>query len=114
MAWFGPIGVGAILYALEAIKGMARQGMAEEAWNDVVPVVWWLVFGSVVIHGCTVPVFQLGSELRARSRLWVGDLMGGPGLGGPIDDRFADAAEFGLPEPTPIDEEETSLLGRHL
>ncbi|KAJ2384929.1 Na+/H+ antiporter, partial [Coemansia sp. RSA 2559] len=68
--WFGPIGVGAIFFA---------EIVLEEIENDpdnyhirsreiIQPIVMFLIFTSVLVHGITVPLMYIGKVVRTRSR----------------------------------------------
>jgi NhaP-type Na+/H+ or K+/H+ antiporter len=62
--WFGPIGAGAIFYALEAYKVLDEHDYNEGNIRRVMfPAVMWLVFSSVVIHGITVPLMKIGKRV---------------------------------------------------
>ncbi|KAL5357447.1 Sodium/hydrogen exchanger family-domain-containing protein [Aspergillus floccosus] len=67
MGYFGPIGIGAIAYVEYARRLFPDFGSSDEEINTltaaIVPVVYWLVFFSVVIHGLSVPL--LGSLYKA-------------------------------------------------
>lgn len=59
MGWFGPIGVAAIFYAMHTEKQLTAFS------DDIWPVVSFIVFSSVVIHGITAyPVAKLYSFIN--------------------------------------------------
>ncbi|KAL1923417.1 uncharacterized protein VTP21DRAFT_8397 [Calcarisporiella thermophila] len=61
---FGPIGVGAIYYAMVIEKQLADN----QRLKDVTfPVVSFVVIASVVVHGVTIPLFHLGSQITTRT-----------------------------------------------
>ncbi|KAJ1722414.1 hypothetical protein LPJ53_003173 [Coemansia erecta] len=59
--WFGPIGVSAVFYALEAVKQIDEHGdsNAGRSARILIPIAWAIVFGSVLLHGLTVPVLLI-------------------------------------------------------
>ncbi|CAO3683334.1 unnamed protein product [Rhizopus microsporus] len=68
--WFGPIGVGAVFLSTIAKEELETVYEGKEkplATQIVGPVVLFIVFSSVVIHGTTVPLFKLGRTIRTRT-----------------------------------------------
>lgn len=73
VGWFGPMGVGALYYALKAGTSDPSQG-AEPPAEQVPPenvlkqqifgIVSWVVFTSTLVHGTTVPISLLGSSIH--------------------------------------------------
>ncbi|RKP06734.1 hypothetical protein THASP1DRAFT_3386, partial [Thamnocephalis sphaerospora] len=59
VGWFGPMGVGAIFYAMLAVEELAKDKQQSMVRELLFPVVSFLVLSSVIVHGITVPVFQL-------------------------------------------------------
>ncbi|KAI9487943.1 Sodium/hydrogen exchanger family-domain-containing protein [Zychaea mexicana] len=69
--WFGPMGVGAVFLSMIAKEEM------EEVFKDQVekpvvielisPVVLFIVLASTLVHGTTIPLFQLGKRIRTRT-----------------------------------------------
>ncbi|KAI9313978.1 Sodium/hydrogen exchanger family-domain-containing protein [Dichotomocladium elegans] len=69
--WFGPMGVGAVFLAMIAKEEM------EEIYHDheekpviielISPVVLFIVLSSTLVHGTTIPLFQLGKRIRTRT-----------------------------------------------
>ncbi|KAF9109995.1 hypothetical protein BGX27_006891 [Mortierella sp. AM989] len=65
--WFGPIGVGAVFYAKlitiicspEHMKDFENPHQLERARSVVFPIVMFIVFSSVLVHGVTVPLLHL-------------------------------------------------------
>ncbi|KAM0541269.1 hypothetical protein ACHAPJ_013314 [Fusarium lateritium] len=63
MGYFGPIGVGAVFY-LEHIRHLfPHPEEADEEETDLLnalgPVIYWLVFFSIVVHGLSIPVLDI-------------------------------------------------------
>ncbi|KAL1861235.1 hypothetical protein Plec18170_001750 [Paecilomyces lecythidis] len=62
LGYFGPIGLGAISYVETARKLFPEPGESDKEINNLtssmVPVVYWLVFFSIIIHGLSVPVLS--------------------------------------------------------
>ncbi|RSL54447.1 hypothetical protein CEP54_009864 [Fusarium duplospermum] len=63
MGYFGPIGVGAVFY-LEHVRHLfphAGEGDQEETdmINALGPVIYWLVFFSIVVHGLSIPALNI-------------------------------------------------------
>ncbi|KAL1998368.1 hypothetical protein VTN02DRAFT_6330 [Thermoascus thermophilus] len=62
MGYFGPIGIGAIAYAEFAKRLFPHPGMSDAEINHLTaaltPVVYWLVFFSIVVHGLSVPALN--------------------------------------------------------
>lgn len=66
--WFGPIGVGAVFYAMVAKLELALMGPKQEIIHNLVfPVSAFMILSSVIIHGMTVPLFKLSSRIDTRS-----------------------------------------------
>lgn len=59
--WFGPIGVGAVFYAMVAIESVSEDGPNAHARQMIRPVVYFMVLASVVAHGVTIPLFYIGT-----------------------------------------------------
>jgi NhaP-type Na+/H+ or K+/H+ antiporter len=67
--WFGPMGVGAIFFALYArfyFIEHAREGVSTEIVEIVFPVVAFVVLSSILIHGITVPITNFHMKKRAK------------------------------------------------
>ncbi|KAJ5772769.1 Cation/H+ exchanger [Penicillium paradoxum] len=62
MGYFAPIGIGAISYVEYARRLLPDPGESDAEINTLttamIPVVYWLVFFSIVIHGLSVPVLS--------------------------------------------------------
>ncbi|KAJ2786029.1 hypothetical protein GGI15_001737 [Coemansia interrupta] len=68
--WFGPIGVGAIFFAeivLEEIEHEPEHFHIRSR-EIIVPIVSFLIFSSVIVHGITLPLVYIGKVVRTRSR----------------------------------------------
>ncbi|KAF5024483.1 hypothetical protein F66182_3423 [Fusarium sp. NRRL 66182] len=68
MGYFGPIGVGAVFY-LEHIRHLfphPEEADEEETnlLNALGPVIYWLVFFSIVVHGLSIPVLNFIYQCR--------------------------------------------------
>ncbi|KAK4512345.1 H(+)-transporting V0 sector ATPase subunit d [Mucor velutinosus] len=59
--WFGPIGVGAIFYYTVALEALPEDGPNAHARALLEPVIYFMVLGSVIAHGVTIPLYFLGS-----------------------------------------------------
>ncbi|OJJ30475.1 hypothetical protein ASPWEDRAFT_46076 [Aspergillus wentii DTO 134E9] len=63
MGYFGPIGVGAISYVEYARRLFPGPGKSDREINNLTasmtPVVYWLVFFSIVVHGLSVPILNI-------------------------------------------------------
>ncbi|KAJ2781507.1 hypothetical protein H4R18_002833 [Coemansia javaensis] len=60
--WFGPIGVGAVFYAMvahEELQDSAYDGLPVKEY--LLPIVYSLVAASVVVHGITIPLYHIVS-----------------------------------------------------
>ncbi|KAJ2692532.1 Na+/H+ antiporter, partial [Coemansia spiralis] len=115
--WFGPIGVGAVFYAMVAhqeLQHSAYDGLRAKEY--LLPIVYSLVTASVIVHGITIPLYHIVSAsllplsariLRSaspspsfdfrraihRSRLYreyVSDDDAGAGIGGSQSDTAAE------------------------
>ncbi|KAJ2503514.1 hypothetical protein IWW47_002886, partial [Coemansia sp. RSA 2052] len=68
--WFGPIGVGAIFFAeivMEEIEH-APDHFHLRSREIIVPIISFLVFSSVLVHGITLPLVYIGKVVRSHSR----------------------------------------------
>lgn len=58
--WFGPIGVGAIFYAISSINELIEyHGSIPKHDLNFIPLTCFIVMSSVLAHGITVPLFHL-------------------------------------------------------
>ncbi|KAJ1859925.1 hypothetical protein LPJ73_001620 [Coemansia sp. RSA 2703] len=69
--WFGPIGVSAVFYAVETIKQVEEHAdsNAGDIGEIVFPLVCAVVFGSVLVHGVTVPLVLMGRRVKTTISL---------------------------------------------
>ncbi|KAJ9233610.1 putative plasma membrane antiporter [Paecilomyces variotii] len=62
LGYFGPIGLGAISYAEYTSGLFPEPGESDREINNltsaIVPVVYWLVFFSIIVHGLSVPILS--------------------------------------------------------
>ncbi|KAJ5880484.1 uncharacterized protein N7473_011537 [Penicillium subrubescens] len=62
MGYFAPIGIGAISYVEYARRLLPDPGESDTEMNyltaAMIPVVYWLVFFSIVVHGLSIPVLN--------------------------------------------------------
>ncbi|KAL4895231.1 Sodium/hydrogen exchanger family-domain-containing protein [Aspergillus ambiguus] len=62
MGYFGPIGIGAIAYVEYTRRLFPDVGTSDAEIDElmlaIVPVVYWLVFFSIVVHGLSVPLLN--------------------------------------------------------
>ncbi|KAJ2742005.1 hypothetical protein GGI20_004786 [Coemansia sp. BCRC 34301] len=75
--WFGPIGVSAVFYSIETIKqlDMHSDSNGGRVGTVVYPVVCAMVFGSVLVHGVTIPLVLMGKRVKttisaSASSIW--------------------------------------------
>ncbi|KAK9897124.1 Sodium/hydrogen exchanger [Cystobasidium minutum MCA 4210] len=54
--WFGPIGVGAVYYAQVGLRRVPEDRTLVR--EIIVPIVYFIVLASVVVHGITIPIFK--------------------------------------------------------
>jgi NhaP-type Na+/H+ or K+/H+ antiporter len=81
VAYFGPVGVGAIFYVQIAIKYFEGDQHYEVLFNHLKPIVYSMAFGSICVYGITLPVVQLNTKLqphfvslsRSISRMYATD-----------------------------------------
>jgi NhaP-type Na+/H+ or K+/H+ antiporter len=70
--WFGPMGVGAIFFAIQArdiFHSHSDTPIPKEFLDTIFPVVAFVVLSSILIHGITVPLTN--SHLKRRMKLKV-------------------------------------------
>lgn len=56
--WFGPIGVGAIFYAISATNELLSHDPSKDD-HQFIPLTCFIVMASVLAHGITVPLFHI-------------------------------------------------------
>lgn len=68
MGYFGPIGIGAVFYAEHTRHLFPELGEGDAEETDLVralvPVVYWLVLFSLVVHGLSIPALNLFYQFR--------------------------------------------------
>lgn len=68
--WFGPMGVGAVFLSTIAKESLEEVYKGKEmpvSVKVISPVVLFIVFCSVIVHGTTIPLFKLGKRIRTRT-----------------------------------------------
>ncbi|KAJ2838509.1 hypothetical protein FBU31_000905 [Coemansia sp. 'formosensis'] len=75
--WFGPIGVSAVFYSIEAIRQIDAHADSNAGGvaQIVYPIVCAVVFGSVLVHGVTIPLVLMGKRVKttlstSASSIW--------------------------------------------
>ncbi|KAJ2545613.1 hypothetical protein EV175_005805 [Coemansia sp. RSA 1933] len=75
--WFGPIGVSAVFFSIETIKqlGENEHSNGGRVAQIVYPIICAIVFGSVLVHGITIPLVLMGRRVRttlnaSASTIW--------------------------------------------
>ncbi|KAJ1816713.1 hypothetical protein LPJ60_005192 [Coemansia sp. RSA 2675] len=68
--WFGPMGVGAMFFAHVVLEEIEHEPEHYNirAHEVIVPIISFLVFSSVLVHGITLPLVYIGKVVRSRSR----------------------------------------------
>ncbi|ORX67221.1 hypothetical protein DL89DRAFT_269642 [Linderina pennispora] len=62
--WFGPIGVGAIFYAMVAYEELEDPVFEGSRFKEsLLPIVFSLVIASVVVHGITIPLYHVAAAV---------------------------------------------------
>jgi len=84
---FGPMGVGAVFVSTLALTRLPTphyppENQAELLAATIQPIVSFVVLGSVLIHGLSIPSFSFGKRLHSRtvslSRTWTSRQTNGP------------------------------------
>ncbi|KAI9480310.1 MAG: Sodium/hydrogen exchanger family-domain-containing protein [Benjaminiella poitrasii] len=68
--WFGPMGVGAVFLSVIAKEELTASYEGKDlpvSVQVIAPVVLFVVFCSVIVHGTTIPLFKLGKQIRTRT-----------------------------------------------
>ncbi|KAI7902112.1 Sodium/hydrogen exchanger family-domain-containing protein [Cokeromyces recurvatus] len=68
--WFGPMGVGAVFLSVIAKEELTNSYDGKElpiSVQVISPIVLFIVFCSVIVHGTTIPLFKLGKQIRTRT-----------------------------------------------
>lgn len=66
LGWFGPIGVGAVYYVQVALRELPEDRSRTIA--VIAPVVYFVVVGSVIVHGVTIPTIRLRENILTRTK----------------------------------------------
>ncbi|KAJ1949313.1 hypothetical protein EC988_004821 [Linderina pennispora] len=62
--WFGPVGVGAIFYAMVAYEELKDPVFEGSRFKEsLLPIVFSLVIASVVVHGITIPLYHVAAAV---------------------------------------------------
>ncbi|KAF8631714.1 hypothetical protein AX15_002241 [Amanita polypyramis BW_CC] len=74
---FGPMGVSAVFVSTLALHKLPSPKYPPETQKDhlalmLQPIVLFVVLGSIIIHGLSVPFFNLGQTMRSRTSTYVG------------------------------------------
>ena len=64
--WFGPMGVGAIFFAMVCFT---TEGLEDPIKYNVFTVVTFVVLSSIIIHGITVPITHISLKTKAKRKL---------------------------------------------
>lgn len=64
--WFGPIGVGAVYYAQVGLRRIPEDRVALR--QLIVPVVYFVVLCSVIVHGVTIPIVKHTPRVYHRTK----------------------------------------------
>ncbi|KAJ7099182.1 Sodium/hydrogen exchanger family-domain-containing protein [Mycena epipterygia] len=105
---FGPMGVGAVFVSTLALTRLPTPNSPPENQQELLaatlqPIVAFVVLGSIIIHGLSIPFFSLGGNMQSRTRSlmatltrtepneWLVGLRRGPAM----VPTSADAAEHG-------------------
>ncbi|KAJ1966201.1 hypothetical protein GGI12_000223 [Dipsacomyces acuminosporus] len=66
--WFGPIGVGAVFYAMVAYEELQDEVFdGLRAREYLLPIVFSLVIASVVVHGITIPLYHIAAAVPSAT-----------------------------------------------
>ncbi|KAJ7268613.1 Sodium/hydrogen exchanger family-domain-containing protein [Mycena rebaudengoi] len=76
---FGPMGVGAVFVSTLALHRLPTphdppQNQQEILAASIQPIVAFVVLGSIVIHGLSIPFFSLGGTMHSRTRSLISTL----------------------------------------
>ncbi|KAJ2075816.1 Na+/H+ antiporter [Coemansia sp. S155-1] len=100
--WFGPIGVSAVFYSIETIKQIDdhEDSNGEGLRHIVYPIVCAVVFGSVLVHGITIPLVLMGKRVKTTLSTSASSVWNQPGrlsLGN-LSAWFNDKRQRGVPD----------------
>lgn len=67
--WFGPMGVGAVFLSILAKEELEKVHAEKNPASVelIAPIVLFIVLSSVLVHGTTIPMFQLGKRIHTRT-----------------------------------------------
>jgi len=73
---FGPMGVGAIFIATLALTKLPTPRQPPQTPDDflalnILPIIYFIVLCSVIVHGSSIPFFNLGKRVHSISRTWT-------------------------------------------
>ena len=76
MGHFGPMGVGAIFISTLAVERLPTPHYPPETSLDITalsiqPITYFLVLTSILVHGVSIPFFNLGRRVHSMSRTWT-------------------------------------------
>ncbi|KAJ2872456.1 hypothetical protein GGH93_004004 [Coemansia aciculifera] len=79
--WFGPVGVSAVFYSLETIRQIDdhEDSNGESIRHIVYPIVCAVVFGSVLVHGVTIPLVLMGKRVKTTLSTSASSVWNQPG-----------------------------------
>ncbi|GAA97135.1 uncharacterized protein L969DRAFT_16972 [Mixia osmundae IAM 14324] len=106
-AHFGPMGVGAIFISTLAVSRLPTPGQPPYNEMDrlalsIQPITYFLVMSSIIVHGLTIPFFNLGKRVHSISRTWTGASASGEPSWLSRMRRVGDGKD--IPSPSPSDE----------
>ncbi|KAK2467346.1 hypothetical protein APHAL10511_000581 [Amanita phalloides] len=69
---FGPMGVGAVFVSTLALHKLPSPNFPPESQQDYLalmlqPIVTFVVLGSIIVHGLSIPFFNLGRSMKSRT-----------------------------------------------
>lgn len=64
--FFGPMGVGSVFYCSVAMINITLEQSDSYGSQILEPIVYAIVLSSILVHGITIPVFQVGNHLKQR------------------------------------------------
>nr|ODN93100.1 hypothetical protein L203_00369 [Cryptococcus depauperatus CBS 7841] len=68
VGYFGPIGVGAVFYSQVALRVIPNNDTRFQLRHVIIPVVYFIVFTSIVIHGITIPLGKGLQKARTSTK----------------------------------------------
>ncbi|KAJ1961512.1 hypothetical protein GGI12_003210 [Dipsacomyces acuminosporus] len=75
--WMGPMGVSAIFYSIETMKQLSHHENSNggRVADIVYPIVCAVVFGSVLVHGVTIPLVLMGKRVKTTISVSASGIM---------------------------------------